>query len=76
MSTTRGSQFSRVIRYFREADTVEAEACLVAATKVLAERKRAPAKASSTTSVKRGRPKTNTPAAEPGDLREETLSDA
>jgi hypothetical protein len=38
----RGSQFTRVLNYFREVDTLEAEACITAATRILAERKRAP----------------------------------
>jgi len=72
MSQTRGSQFSRVIRYFREADVIEAEACLLASTRTLAERKRAVPKGNAT-GAKRGR-KANSPI--PHETGGESLSDA
>lgn len=41
--STKGTQFTRVLNYFREADTLEADSCLTAAARILAERKRTPA---------------------------------
>lgn len=68
----KGSQFSRVLRYFREADTLEAEACLVAASKVLAERKRTP----NHPPAKRGRPAKVAQSVGENIRGEETLSNA
>jgi hypothetical protein len=38
--STRGTQFTRVLAYFRDADVLEADACLGAAMRIIADRKR------------------------------------